>query len=245
WVASHPGLSPADVGFSAATTRSVLDHRGVVIAADRAELLEGLAALAAGESAANVARGSAAGGAGVVWVFPDQVPQGFGAMAELWESSAAFAARMDECERLLSDLVDWSLRDVLGDESALARVEVARPALFAVMVSLAEVWRSAGVEPSAVVGQEQGELAAACAAGTTPLADGLRLVVERGRALAAGNLEPGTTADESAGWEEAIRARAEDGHRAFVEISPHPVLTTAVRELADGALVEGTRHGDE
>ncbi|ADI03794.1 modular polyketide synthase [Streptomyces bingchenggensis BCW-1] len=245
WVASRPDLSPADVGFSAATTRSVLDHRGVVIAADRAELLEGLAALAAGEPAANVARGSAAGGTGVVWVFPDQVPHGFGAISELWEASAAFAARMDECERLLGDLTDWSLRDVLTDETALARAEVARPALFAAMVSLAGMWRSAGIEPSAVVGQELGELAAACAAGATPLADGLRLVVERSRAVAAGDLEPGTTVDESAGWEEAIRARAEDGHRAFVEISPHPVLTTAIRQLADGALVRGTLHGDE
>ncbi|MES4907285.1 MULTISPECIES: SDR family NAD(P)-dependent oxidoreductase [unclassified Streptomyces] len=245
WVVAHPDLSPADVGFSAVTTRSVLEHRGVVIAADRAELLEGLAALAADEPAAGVARGSATTETGVVWVFPGRVPHGFGAMAELWESCAAFGARMDECERLLSDLVDWSLRDVLADEAALARAEVAQPALFAVMVSLAEVWRSTGIEPSAVVGQGQGEIAAQCAVGTTALADGLRLVVESGRARAAGDSGSGAMAEEPTGWEEAIRARAEDGHRIFLEISPHPVLTETVRELAGGALVQDTLRHDE
>jgi len=194
WVESDPDLRPADVGYSAVTTRSALKHRGVVIAADRGELLDGLSALSAGEASANVAVGSVAAESGVAWVFPGQGAQWVGMARGLWESSAVFAARMTECEQLLSGLVDWSLWDVLDDESALARVDVVQPALFAVMVSLAEVWRSVGIVPDAVVGHSQGEIAAACAAGIIPLADGLRLVVRRSLVISAGLSGHGTMA---------------------------------------------------
>ncbi|MGA5819075.1 type I polyketide synthase [Kitasatospora sp. NPDC094028] len=195
WLESRPELRPADVGHSTVTTRSALKHRGVVVAADRAELLDGLTALSAGEPSSAVVAGSVAEtGRGVVWVFPGQGSQWVGMARGLWESSPVFGARMDECERLLGGLVDWSLRDVLGDEAALARVDVVQPALFSVMVSLAEVWRSAGVLPDAVVGHSQGEIAAACAAGLISLADGLRLVVGRSLAIDAGLSGRGTLA---------------------------------------------------
>ncbi|MBH0247463.1 acyltransferase domain-containing protein, partial [Streptomyces cavourensis] len=55
--------------------------------------------------------------------------------------------------------------------------------LWAVMVSLAEVWRSFGVVPDAVVGHSQGEVAAACVAGGLSLDDGARVVALRSRAV--------------------------------------------------------------
>ncbi|OEV02813.1 type I polyketide synthase [Streptomyces oceani] len=186
WLGAGEDLAVNDVGFSTVTTRSSLKHRGVVLAAHHAELAEGLDALAAGLPAANVVEGADTAGPGVVWVFPGQGSQWVGMALELWDSSAVFAARMAECEEVLRGLVDWSLREVLGDEEALARVDVVQPSLFAVMVSLAEVWRSAGLEPQAVVGHSQGEIAAACAAGIISLTDGLRLVVGRSRAVRAG-----------------------------------------------------------
>ncbi|KOV20406.1 hypothetical protein ADK60_26220, partial [Streptomyces sp. XY431] len=65
----------------------------------------------------------------------------------------------------------------------LARVDVVQPVLWAVMVSLAEVWRSFGVVPDAVVGHSQGEIAAACVAGGLGLEDGARVVALRSRAI--------------------------------------------------------------
>ncbi|WP_307837866.1 acyltransferase domain-containing protein, partial [Sphaerisporangium krabiense] len=102
---------------------------------------------------------------------------------ELLESSPVFRARMEECARALGRFVEWDLFEVLGDEEALGRVEVVQPALFAVMVSLAGLWRSFGVEPSAVVGHSQGEIAAACVAGVLGLEDAARVVVLRSRVI--------------------------------------------------------------
>ena len=56
----------------------------------------------------------------------------------------------------------------------------------AVMVALAELWRSYGVEPDAVVGHSQGEIAAAVVAGALSLRDGARV----GVSLSGGNVDP-------------------------------------------------------
>ncbi|MER6615929.1 type I polyketide synthase [Streptomyces xantholiticus] len=183
WVRDDARLRPLDVGWSTATTRSSLKGRGVVLAADREELLDGLAALADGRPSARVVTGTAAEGGGVVWVFSGQGAHWVGMAKGLWETNKVFADRMDECERLLEEFAGWTLRDVLGDETALKRMDVVQPALFAVMVSLAEVWRSAGLEPDAVIGHSQGEIAAATAAGILTLTDGVRLIVARARVI--------------------------------------------------------------
>ncbi|MFD9240310.1 acyltransferase domain-containing protein, partial [[Kitasatospora] papulosa] len=65
----------------------------------------------------------------------------------------------------------------------LDRVDVVQPLLWAVMVSLAEVWRAHGVTPSAVIGHSQGEIAAAVFAGAISLAEGAALVALRAKAL--------------------------------------------------------------
>ncbi|MGY1503362.1 type I polyketide synthase [Streptomyces sp. QTS52] len=180
----NPDLSHASVALSLASSRAVLGHRAVVVGGGRGGLLRGVSALAEGRPDAGVVRGRAGDG-GVVFVFPGQGSQWVGMAVELLGSSPVFAARMAECERALSGFVDWSLPDVLGDEAELGRVDVVQPVLWAVMVSLAEVWRSYGVEPAAVVGHSQGEIAAAVVAGALSLEDGARVVALRSRAILA------------------------------------------------------------
>ncbi|WP_157872123.1 type I polyketide synthase, partial [Streptomyces silaceus] len=225
WLEARPEASLLDVGHATLTARAALHHRGLVVAEDRAELLTGLAALAAGESAPEVVEGTVAPESGVVWVFPGQGSQWVGMARGLRASSPVFAARMDACEQALSGLVDWSLRDVLDDEAALARVDVVQPALWAVMVSLAEVWRAAGVVPSAVVGHSQGEIAAACAAGGLSLEDGARVVALRSRAIleiagAGGMVSLALPEDATrallAPWEGRVFVAAVNGARSTV-----------------------------
>ncbi|MEU0806788.1 type I polyketide synthase [Streptomyces sp. NPDC005970] len=178
--------TPEDLGRSLATTRGALEHRAVVVAEDRDAFLAGLGALAAGEPAAGVVSGTApAQPGGVVFVFPGQGGQWAGMATELLASSPAFAASMDACAQALAAEVDWDLFAAVRDADALRRVEIVQPVLWAVMVSLAQMWQAAGISPAAVVGHSQGELAAACVSGALSLADGARLVVLRSRLAAA------------------------------------------------------------
>ncbi|EXU61466.1 polyketide synthase, partial [Streptomyces sp. PRh5] len=118
-------------------------------------------------------------------VFPGQGWQWVGMAAGLLESSPVFAERLGECAAALGPFVEWSLVDVLSDPAALERVDVVQPVLWAVMVSLAELWRSYGVQPAAVIGHSQGEIAAACVAGALSLEDAARVVALRSKALRA------------------------------------------------------------
>ncbi len=184
----NPDLEPLDVCFSL-TRRSALDTRAVAITEQHDGLPALLDSIARGERRADVLQGAIAPEAAgeVVFVFPGQGSQWAGMALELSERSEVFAARLSECAAALEPLVDWSLQSVLADVSGalLERVEVVQPALFAVMVALAELWRACGVQADAVVGHSQGEIAAACVAGALSLEDGARVVVARSRALVA------------------------------------------------------------
>jgi polyketide synthase 12 len=188
-LAEDPRLTPVDVGWSLVTTRSMFEHRAVVVGEDRAESLAAVETLAAGESHPGVVHAgapAAASDVGPVLVFPGQGTQWAGMGAALLDASPVFAARMAECEQALSPYVNWSLTDVLrGGEGAgdLGRVDVVQPVLWAVMVSLAAVWAGHGVRPAAVVGHSQGEIAAAVVAGALSLEDGAKVVALRSRAL--------------------------------------------------------------
>ncbi|WAL99210.1 type I polyketide synthase [Streptomyces sp. Je 1-369] len=178
--------SAAEVGRALVMTRSVFEHRAVVVGRDRDALTVGLEALASGVVSPDVVSGVASGdvGPGPVLVFPGQGSQWVGMGARLLDESPVFAARVAECEQALSAYVDWSLCEVLrGGGSELARVEVVQPVLWAVMVSLAEVWADQGIVPAAVVGHSQGEIAAAVVAGALTLEDGAKIVALRSRAL--------------------------------------------------------------
>ncbi|WP_438494045.1 type I polyketide synthase, partial [Streptomyces asiaticus] len=186
YVGERAELSAGDVGWSLATTRTVFEHRAVVLAGDRGGMAGGVAALAEGRDAAGVVRGVVVGGDGrAVLVFPGQGSQWVGMAVGLLGSSPVFAERLGECAAALGPFVEWSLVDVLGDAVALGRVDVVQPVLWAVMVSLAELWRSYGVEPAAVIGHSQGEIAAACVAGALSLEDAARVVALRSKALRA------------------------------------------------------------
>ncbi|MEV0758465.1 beta-ketoacyl synthase N-terminal-like domain-containing protein, partial [Streptosporangium sp. NPDC050280] len=185
-VDADAGLSPVDVGHAAVTSRAAFPHRAVVVGTGRADLLAGVRAVAGHDAAPNVVRGVAVPDPRVVFVFPGQGAAWAGMAVELMDSSPVFAARMAECADALATFVDWKLVEVLRGEPGappLGRMDVVQPALWAVMVSLAELWRSYGVEPDAVVGHSQGEVAAACVAGALSLEDGARVVALRGLAI--------------------------------------------------------------
>jgi acyl transferase domain-containing protein len=150
------------------------------VAEDRDGLLDGLAQIATG---AGGCRGTAGNTGKVALVFPGQGAQWAGMAQELAGSCPVFAERMRECADALAPHVGWSLPDVLGDAGALVSVDVVQPALFAVMVSLAALWRAHGLEPAAVLGHSQGEIAAACVAGALSLKDAAKVVAARSKII--------------------------------------------------------------
>ncbi|WP_317931630.1 SDR family NAD(P)-dependent oxidoreductase [Streptomyces cellostaticus] len=232
FVADRPEVAAKDVAFSLAVTRTMaFSHRLAVVGQDRAQLLEGLTAAAAGQEAPGVVTGVVSGVAGSasvsrpVFVFAGQGAQWAGMGLQLWDEEPVFAAAMERCAGALASFVDWQLRDVLGDVELLARVDVVQPASWAVMVSLAELWRAYGVEPAAVAGHSQGEIAAACVAGGLSLEDGARVVALRSRALAGlagtgGMVSVPAGLDEVrewiSGWGQDLSVAAVNGPRQVV-----------------------------
>lgn len=178
---------PVDIAWSLANGRANLTYRAVVVGGGTGELRSGLRAVAEGRPAANVVttRRSADG---PVFVFPGQGTQWAGMAAELLDTAPVFARHIEDCAAVLAESVDWSLLGVLRcapGAPGLDRVDVVQPVLFAVMTSLARLWQSIGMEPAAVIGHSQGELAAAYLAGALSLADAAQIVVVRSRALVA------------------------------------------------------------
>ncbi|MGW4502843.1 acyltransferase domain-containing protein, partial [Micromonospora sp. NPDC004336] len=183
-LAADADLDLRDLGFTLATRRAHHAYRAVAVVGDRADATARLAELAAADGAPTGADATPK----VVFVFPGQGSQWAGMALDLLDTSPVFRQRMRECADELARHVDWSLEDVLRAAPGappLDRVDVVQPVLLSVMVSLAQLWRSCGVEPAAVVGHSQGELAAACVAGALTLADAVRLVVARSRGLLA------------------------------------------------------------
>ncbi|MGO4615378.1 beta-ketoacyl synthase N-terminal-like domain-containing protein [Nocardia sp. 2YAB30] len=212
------GATPADVGYSLATTRARLEHRAVVF--DR----DDLAALASWTPSGAVT-GRADLHGRIVFVFPGHGAQWAGMGAELLGSSPVFADAMAECEKALSEFVDWSLAEVIADESALRRTEVVQPVLFAVTVSLARLWQWYGVVPDAVIGHSFGEIAAAHVAGVLSLRDAVRAIVCRG-ALCAG----------LSGQMLSIESDAEDVEQ---RIAGYPGVSIAARNGPSATVVAG------
>jgi acyl transferase domain-containing protein/acyl carrier protein len=334
---------PGEVAFSL-VARSVFSQRAVVLGPDHRT---GLAALIDGLPSSTVVTG-AARSAGVVFVFPGQGSQWVGMAAELLATEPVFAARIAECAAALDPFVDWNLLEVLRSDDPLDRVDVVQPVLWAVHVSLADVWRAKGVQPDAVIGHSQGEIAAACVAGVLSLSDAAKVVALRSKALlalsgsggmvsvsagldvvtplltdgvsvavvngptsvvvAGAELDPFLAAAEAAGvrakrvkvdyashcslvepveaelarlldgvqpqsgtvpvfstvegggemdaayWyrnlrqpvrlDSAVRAAYTAGHRIFIEVSAHPVLTGAIADTADAATAGTLRRGE-
>ncbi|MGQ5640278.1 SDR family NAD(P)-dependent oxidoreductase [Streptomyces sp. EWL5.16] len=188
-VAAHADLPVTGVGHALVTTRSLFEHRQVVIGADREALLAALAAVAAGDTAglAGAVSGVAKPVGKTVFVFPGQGGQWAAMGRELWETSPVFAKELRACAEALQPWVSWSLIDTVcggPDAADLEDIDVVQPVLFAVMVSLAQVWRSLGVTPDVVIGHSQGEIGAACVAGALTLEDAAKIVALRSRLLA-------------------------------------------------------------
>ena len=178
-----------DLCYTAGARRSHHQHRLCIVANSYEQLRQRLSAYLSGdELTPGLFAGSRLVGRRpkVAFIFPGQGAQWPGMGRELFEGEPAFRNQVEECAAAMRPHLDWEPLDHFtstGAETALDRIDVVQPLLFAMQVSLATLWRSWGVEPEAVVGHSMGEVAAAQVCGALSLEDAGRVICLRSRLL--------------------------------------------------------------
>ncbi|RSM80772.1 3-ketoacyl-ACP reductase, partial [Amycolatopsis sp. WAC 01375] len=228
------GSDLIDTAYSMATSRAALEHRAVIVAADRASALSALDALAAGESASGVSTGTGRSTGLSAVLFTGQGSQRIGMGRELHAVFPVFADAFDAAADELDRHLPRPLREVVWgeDQDLLNRTEFAQPALFAVEVALFGLMESWGVLPDFLVGHSIGELAAAHVAGVWSLPDAARIVAARGGLMQA--LPPGGAMLAVAGTEDEVLGLCTERVGLAAVNGP----TAVVLSGAEGAILE-------
>ncbi|MFI0479674.1 acyltransferase domain-containing protein [Actinomadura sp. 9N215] len=222
-LAAHLGgsITPdlSSVAHTLMARRSALVWRGVAVAADPDQLLEGLRALGNGEPRQGVAVGRVitARPTDAVWVFSGQGSHWRGMGAALL-AEPAFEHVLSECEPVFAQELGIDCRAALTDDP-LDDIAHVQALTYLMQVALAALWRSYGVRPAAVIGHSLGEIAAAVTAGVYSLTDGARLACRRARLMRAAQGH-GTMALVGMGAEEAREQLADQPVTVAVHSSP-------------------------
>jgi acyl transferase domain-containing protein len=185
--------SLADIAFTANAGRDHFNYRAAV-AGDSHELVRSrLAAIA--ENTANpgvhIAGTEHDRCPRIAFLFTGQGAQYAGMGRALYDTQPTFRQALDRCARCLQSHLPRPLLSLLEPEAGplLDQTGNTQPVMFSLQYALAELWRSWGVQPVAVMGHSVGEFAAACVAGVLDLEDALQLIARRAQLMQS--LPPG------------------------------------------------------
>jgi acyl transferase domain-containing protein len=184
YLINHPEASIADICYTANTGRSHFAHRLAVVVDSREQLIEKLAAGASGKETSGLFNNQPKK---IAFLFTGQGSQYINMGRQLYETQPTFRKTLDYCAQILRPYLEKPLLEVLyptvGETSPLNETVYAQPALFALEYALFDLWKSWGVEPSAVMGHSVGEYVAATVAGVFSLEEGLKLIATRARLM--------------------------------------------------------------
>ncbi|MFC1403071.1 MULTISPECIES: type I polyketide synthase [Streptacidiphilus] len=249
WAEGEGARTPvADVVHTLALRRRHAEQRLGIVADSLPQLAELAEQFAKGQAADGIAAGAPVlppGHPGPVFVFTGQGSQYAGMCQGLLGSEPVFAAAIDAIEPLVQAESGFSLRAMIERPEQLVGVDLIQPVLFGVQVALAEVWRSWGVQPAAVIGQSLGEVAAAVVAGVLSLEDGVKVICRRATLLA--RIAHGAMASVMLSADEtraAIEAAGADGVALGVLTAPRTTVVSGdaqqVRALVEAWTAAGT-----
>jgi myxalamid-type polyketide synthase MxaD len=219
-----------DVCYTASVRLSHHEYRLAVSGNSPAQLLESLEAFCRGEARPGLSSGRklSARRRKLVFVFPGQGGQWFGMGRRLLEQEAVFREAVERCDLAMRPYGDWSLlAELMATDAANSRlneIDIVQPALFAIQIALAALWRSWGIEPQAVVGHSLGEVAATYVAGALSLDDAVRVICHRSQLFKRVNGQ-GAMAAVELSIEEARRALAGSEDRVSIAASNGPTST--------------------
>ncbi len=234
------GVPLADLCYTAGARRGHHEYRLCVVADSHAAMSESLAAHRRGESRPGLSVGRRRRGhPEVTFVFSGHGSQWHGMGERLRAEEPVFRDALAACDRALSPYLGSSL---LVDPAVeqLNDIGVIQPAIFAVQVALAALWRSWGVEPAAVVGHSMGEVAAAHIAGGLSLDDAARVICIRARllrrahghgAMVAAEVTLAEAQELIAGREGQVAIAASNSHRSTVLSGDKAILADLVAVL--------------
>ncbi len=182
YIATSSEVPLADIAATASLGRAHFQHRAFVVGKDHEAVRFELQALLSGQTPL-----IPPGASKVVFLFTGGMSQYPGMGRLLFETSPRFRRTMERCAEILAPRLEQPLLKAIypepGQDTLLGRVDHMLPAIFAIEYALADLWRSWGVVPAAVMGHSTGEVAAATFAGALSLEDGLMLIAERGRLM--------------------------------------------------------------
>lgn len=174
----------ADTAWTLQVGRRAFEHRLAFAAASREDAIARL------KSRTRLRDGQAAQDARAVFMFPGQGAQYVGMGRELYAHEPVVRETIDECSDTLRETLDHNLRDLMfghADDAMelLDETGYTQPALFALELAIARLWRHWGVQPAVMLGHSVGEFVAATLAGVFSITDAIRIVAERGRLMQA------------------------------------------------------------
>jgi acyl transferase domain-containing protein/acyl carrier protein len=254
---SGRAASLGDICYGAGARRGHHEHRLAVVGRRHEEIAEQLAAFASGEGEAGLTTGRVMPGPApkLAFVFSGMGPQWWAMGRELMEREPVFRAAVERCDAALGALSGWSLLDeLMADESQsrMAETEVAQPANFALQIGLAELWRSWGIHPDAVVGHSAGEAAAAYVSGALSWDDAIAVVYHRsrlqqltsgqGRMLAVG-LSLEAALEALVGYEDRVSVAAVNGPTAVALVGDAATLEIIASRLEQDGVFNRFLHG--
>jgi acyl transferase domain-containing protein/acyl-CoA synthetase (AMP-forming)/AMP-acid ligase II/NADPH:quinone reductase-like Zn-dependent oxidoreductase/NADP-dependent 3-hydroxy acid dehydrogenase YdfG/acyl carrier protein len=225
-----------DACYTAQLGRAHFEHRAAIVAADGAEACKRLDALASGEAGATAAGHVHNGVRPMVgFLFTGQGAQYLEMGRALRKCEPTFRRALTDCAEMMDAYLDHDVLDVIdgkGPEGLLDDTRYTQPALFVVEWALAELWRSWGIQPDAVLGHSVGEYVAACVSGAMELEDGVMLIAERARLMS--DLPAGGGMASVLASEEQVEKMIEDtGARVALAAINGPTSVTIAGEVAE------------